>query len=135
MKHADILFFSVPDDAIVRDIVNEITSNDIHGKTVVDCSTIHPDTTAEGEQIITSRWARFVACPVFGAAAMADSGDLICNLAANTGATEKVRPYCDGVMSSHTIDLSRMEPSNATLMKIVGNTFVLNMMSSLKTMC
>jgi 3-hydroxyisobutyrate dehydrogenase-like beta-hydroxyacid dehydrogenase len=131
VKYADILFFSVPDDAIVRDVVNEITSNDIHGKTVVDCSTIHPDTTAEEEQIITSRGAHFVACPVFGAAAMADSGELICNLAGNAAATEKVRPYCDGVMSAHTIDLSGMEPSKATLMKIVGNTFVLNMVSVL----
>lgn len=130
-KHADILFISVPDDAIVRDVVHEITSNDIHGKIVVDCSTIHPDTTTEEEQVIKSCGAYFVACPVFGAAAMADSGELICNLAGDAAVTERVRPYCDGVISSHTIDLSGMEPSKATLMKIIGNTFVLNMVSVL----
>lgn len=131
VKDADIIFYSVPDDTVVMKVLDEILTTNITGKTLVDCSTIHPDTTTKELQLIESHGAEFVACPVFGAAAMADSGQLICNLAGKAEAVAKVSPFCDGVMSSRTIDLTGSDPAKATLMKIIGNTFVLNMVTAL----
>jgi len=97
----------------------------------VDCSTVHPDTTAQEAQWVEEKGGSFVACPVFGAPAMADSGQLICVLAGKAEAVEKVKPYTTGVMGRGNIDFSGQEPSKATLLKIIGNTFVLSMVETL----
>jgi len=62
---------------------------------------------------------------------MAESGQLVCVLAGPASDVEKVKPYCKGVMGRDIIDFSDQEPSKATLMKIIGNTFVLNMVEQL----
>jgi 3-hydroxyisobutyrate dehydrogenase-like beta-hydroxyacid dehydrogenase len=128
---ADIIFYSVPDDEAVLSVLNEILKADISGKHIVDCSTVHPDTTNQEAQMVQSKGGSFVACPVVGAAAMADDGQLICILAGESEAVDKIKPFCTGVMGKVTIDLSGEDPGKATLMKIIGNTFVLNMVEAL----
>jgi len=73
----------------------------------------------------------FVACPVFGAPAMADAGQLVCVISGKTAAVDKMKPYCQGVMGRANIDYSGQEPSKATLLKIIGNTFVVSMVETL----
>lgn len=67
---------------------------------------------------------------VFGAPAMADSGQLICVLAGASEVIEKVKPYTTGVMGRGIIDFGNQEHGNATLLKIIGNTMVFNMVES-----
>ena len=62
---------------------------------------------------------------------MAEAGQLVCVLAGPASEVEKVKPYCKGVMGRANIDFSGQEPGKATLMKIIGNTFVLNMIEAL----
>ena len=128
---ADIIFYSVSDDRAVLSVLKEILRTDIKGKLIVDCSTIHPDTTMQEAEEIEAKGGIFVACPVFGAAAMADAGQLICVLAGKHEAVSRVKPFCKGVIGKEIIDLSGEEPGKATLMKIIGNTFVLNMVEAL----
>ena len=90
----------------------------------MDCSTVHPDTTNTLARSMESNGASFVACPVFGAPAMADAGQLICVLAGAPSAVEKVRPYCKGVMGRAEIDAGQ-DPGKSSLLKLIGNTFVL----------
>ena len=68
---------------------------------------------------------------MFGAAAMADNGQLICVIAGDASDVAKVKPYCKGVMGRANIDLSDQPPSKALLLKVIGNTFVLNMVEVL----
>jgi 3-hydroxyisobutyrate dehydrogenase-like beta-hydroxyacid dehydrogenase len=68
---------------------------------------------------------------VFGAPAMADNGQLICVLAGPASSIEKVKPYTTGVMGRAIIDLSDQNCGKATLLKVLGNTFVMNMVESL----
>lgn len=103
----------------------------MRGKTVVDCSTIHPDTTNALEQRVVEKGGEFVAMPVFGAPAMADAGSLVCVLAGAKAAVKKVLPYTEGVMGRATIDFSDQPAGNATLLKVIGNTFILNMVNQL----
>jgi 3-hydroxyisobutyrate dehydrogenase-like beta-hydroxyacid dehydrogenase len=58
---------------------------------------------------------------------MADSGQLICVLAGPKQEVEKVKPYTVGVMGRAVIDLSDREHGAATLLKVIGNTFIFNM--------
>lgn len=62
---------------------------------------------------------------------MADNGQLVCVLAGPPSAVERVKPYCKGVMGRANIDFSGQPQGKATLLKIIGNTFVVNMIESL----
>ena len=130
-SQAQIIFYSVPDDRASLSVLKEILSTGVKGKVIVDCSTIHPDTTNEEARAVEKEGGSFVACPVFGAAKMADDGELICVIAGPEKAVDKVKPFCEGVMGKVNIDLSGQEPGQATRLKLIGNTFVLNMVEAL----
>lgn len=70
-------------------------------------------------------------CTVFGAPAAAEAGQLVFVLAGPAGSVEKVKPYTTGVMGRAIIDYSGQDYGKATLMKVIGNTFILNMVESL----
>ena len=129
--NADIIFFSVPDDKIALSVLKEILTTDITGKVVVDCSTVHPDTSMQETNAVIAKGGSFVSCPVFGSATMSDAGQLIAVLAGEESAVAKIKPFCKGIISRATIDLSGEDPGKATLLKIIGNTFVLSMVGTL----
>jgi len=128
---SDIIFTCVGDDKAINATVDEALKGSVRGKLFVDCSTVHPDTTEGLAKKITAAGAEFVACPVFGAPAMADAGQLVCVLAGPKAAVDKVKPYCKGVMGKANIDFGGQNPGKATLLKVIGNTFVLNMVETL----
>jgi 3-hydroxyisobutyrate dehydrogenase-like beta-hydroxyacid dehydrogenase len=131
VSKSDIIFFCLGDDAAVQANIDEALKTDVKGKIFVDCSTIHPDTTASIAKSIEAKGASFVACPVFGAPTMADAGQLVCVLAGPASAIDQVKPYCAGVMGRANIDYSGQPQSKATLLKIIGNTFILSMVETL----
>jgi 3-hydroxyisobutyrate dehydrogenase-like beta-hydroxyacid dehydrogenase len=131
VKDADIIFTCVGDDQAINDTINTALKTDVKGKLFVDCSTVHPDTTNGLAERIKSAHAEFVACPVFGAPAMAESGQLVCVLAGPASAVEKVKPFTSGVIGRANIDLSDEPYGKATLLKVIGNTFILSMVETL----
>ena len=131
VKSSEIIFFCLGDDKSVEDAVAQYVKNDVKGKLFVDCSTIHPNTTNAISQKLTSAGAEFVASPVFGAPAMAEAGQVITVLAGPQAAVDKVKPYTTGVIGKQDLDFSDQEPGKASLMKIVGNTFILQMNEAL----
>jgi 3-hydroxyisobutyrate dehydrogenase-like beta-hydroxyacid dehydrogenase len=131
VSKSDIIFTCVGDDAAINETVGSALKGNVKGKLFVDCSTVHPDTTNALAKRITASGAEFVACPVFGAPAMADNGQLICILAGPKAATEKVVPYTKGVMGRAIIDFGGQPCEKATTLKIIGNTMILNMVESL----
>lgn len=62
---------------------------------------------------------------------MAENGQLVCVLAGPASGVSRVKPYCKGVMGRANIDFSDQPQGKATLLKIVGNTFILNMVETL----
>ena len=90
VSKADIIFTCLPDDAAITETITDLIKGDVKGKLFVDCSTVHPDTTNILSRSIDGRGAEFVACPVFGAPAMADNGQLLCVLAGPSAAVDKV---------------------------------------------
>lgn len=129
---ADIIFTCVGDDKAITDTIDTaLKSPNVKGKLFVDCSTIHPDTTDKLAKTINNAGAEFVACPVFGALAMADNGQLVCVLAGPAAQVSKVKPFCKGVMGRAEIDFSDQPHGTASRLKIIGNTFILNMVETL----
>ncbi|KAG8531674.1 uncharacterized protein KY384_003306 [Bacidia gigantensis] len=130
VQKADIVFTCLGDDTAITDAIATALKQDVKDKLFVDCSTVHPSTTGTIANSIESQGAEFVSCPVFGAPAMAESGQLVCVLAGPSSATDKVKPYCKGVMGRANIDFSDQPQQKASLLKIIGNTFILNMIES-----
>ncbi|KAJ5464066.1 hypothetical protein N7475_007201 [Penicillium sp. IBT 31633x] len=133
---SDLIFTCVGDDAALDSIVSAILADsalpqDLSGKTFVDCSTVHPDTSRRTEEAFSARGAGFVACPVFGAPNMADAGQLIVVPAGKREAIRKVEGFFDGVVAKKTIDLAGgsgadVDVGKASMLKVLGNTFILN---------
>jgi len=128
---SDIIFICLGDDAAIKDNVETILKGDVKGKLIVDCSTVHPDTTAMTAKAVEAHGGSFVACPVFGAPAMAEGGQLVCVLAGPKEEVEKVKPYCQGVMGRANIDYGGQPAEKATLLKVIGNTFILSMIETI----
>lgn len=131
VSKSDIIFYSFGDDQAVLDQVGIMLQTSVKDKILVDCSTVRPDTTRTEDEKIRNAGAEFVAMPVFGASPMADSGQLVCVLAGPKAAVAKIKPYCVGVMGRAVIDLSDQDPGKASLLKIIGNTFTLSMVTAL----
>ena len=132
VKEADIIFTCVGDDAAIEDTIDTaLKAPEAKERLFVDCSTIHPDTTNKLAEKINGIGAEFVACPVFGAPAMADSGNLITVLAGPKAQVDRVKPFCKGVMARAEVDYTDQPHGNATRLKIVGNTFILQMVEAL----
>jgi hypothetical protein len=62
---------------------------------------------------------------------MAENGQLVCVTAGKKESCDKAVPYTTGVMGRANIDYSGQPAGNATLLKVIGNTFILNMVSQL----
>lgn len=132
VKAADIVFTCLGDDDAMKQTAKQVSDAfNLDGKLFVDCSTVHPDTTHHLAEVFTKAHAEFVACPVFGAPAAADAGQLVCVLAGPEDSIRRVRPYCRGVIGKANIEFSGQPCSKATLLKIIGNTFILNMIEAL----
>ncbi|KAH6635343.1 NAD binding domain of 6-phosphogluconate dehydrogenase-domain-containing protein [Chaetomium sp. MPI-SDFR-AT-0129] len=132
VTQADVIFTILAKDDVVEAVAEEIfKAGDITGKLFVECSTIHPDTTTRLAKLFTDRGAEFVAAPVFGAPAMAEIGQLVGVLAGPEASVEKARQYFKGVMSRSDIDMSGEPYEKALQLKVIGNTFVANMVEQL----
>jgi 3-hydroxyisobutyrate dehydrogenase-like beta-hydroxyacid dehydrogenase len=130
-SQSDIIFYSVTNDEAVNAVLKQILQTNVKGKLIVDCSTVSPDTSNEEARKVEALGGDFVACPAFGAAAMADAGQLVLIPAGKPNGTEKVKHFCVGVMGKAIIDLTGEEPGKATMLKLIGNSFVLNMVAAL----
>jgi 3-hydroxyisobutyrate dehydrogenase-like beta-hydroxyacid dehydrogenase len=132
VARADIIFTILAKDDIVEAVADEIfKACDVSGKLFVECSTIHPDTTVRVAKAFQDRGAEFVAAPVFGAPAMAEVGQLVGVLAGPKASVQKARQFFKGVMAKGEIDMSDEPYEKALTLKLVGNTFILNMVEQL----
>lgn len=132
VKESDIIFTIVSNDAAVEETIDAaLAVPESKGKLFVESSTIHPDVTNKLAERVTNAGAQFIACPVFGAPAMADNGQLVAVPAGPKQLIDRVQPFLKDVTSRAVIDFPDQPTGTATHLKIVGNTFVLHMIESL----
>ncbi|KAH8879680.1 hypothetical protein GQ53DRAFT_26268 [Thozetella sp. PMI_491] len=131
VSKADVIFTCLSNDQVVEETLAEILKQDVQGKLIIDSSTIHPDSSQKNGEAAAAAGADFVAAPVFGAPAMADMGQLVGVLAGPAASVARAKPYFKGVTSRAEIDMSGQPYSKSSLLKIIGNTFILNMVEQL----
>ncbi|KAI1816456.1 NAD binding domain of 6-phosphogluconate dehydrogenase-domain-containing protein [Poronia punctata] len=131
VKRADIIFTVVSNDAAVREAVATILQSDVKGKLIVDCSTIHPDTTKQVAEDVLAKGGEFVASPIFGPPAVAEAGTLVFVPAGPKSSIDRIRPYMTGVMGRAEIPFDDKPCESSSKLKIIGNSFILNMASQL----
>lgn len=130
LASASTILTCIADDRAMTAFINEILPYCSTPKLFIDCSTIHPSTTEEIAKLVTDAGHTFVAMPVFGAPAMADAGQLVCVPAGPAAAVERALPFAK-VVGRQTINLSGQPYGAASKLKIVGNQFILNMVTQL----
>jgi 3-hydroxyisobutyrate dehydrogenase-like beta-hydroxyacid dehydrogenase len=129
---ADVIFTILAKDDVVESVTDDILASvNVKGKLFIDCSTIHPDTTIRVAKRFVDAGAEFVAAPVFGSPAMGEIGQLVGVLAGPKASVDKARPYFKGVMAKAEIDMSDLPVEKALQLKVIGNTFILNMVEQI----
>jgi 3-hydroxyisobutyrate dehydrogenase-like beta-hydroxyacid dehydrogenase len=132
VARADVIFTCLSVDAVVQDTVEGmLAGGDVAGKLFVDCSTVHPRTSEALAAAAAARGASFVAAPVFGAPAAAEAAQLVAVLAGPRDAVARARPYFTGVTARAELDFSDRPYAHASTLKVLGNTFILNMTEQL----
>ncbi|KAI0546944.1 hypothetical protein F4679DRAFT_380412 [Xylaria curta] len=126
---SNVIFISASDDAAVQSIIEHIISSgpELAGKTVVDTTTIHPNTTKEISQKIQACHARFAAMPVFGATPVAEQGKLLACFAGSADVYAIIEPFVKGVIAREVLQVGS-EPEKATLLKTTGNFITAGLM-------
>jgi len=77
VKKADIIFTIVSNDAAAKEAVATVLQSDVKGKLIVECSTIHPDTTKQIAEDVVAKGGEYITCPIFGPPAAAEAGTLM----------------------------------------------------------
>lgn len=131
VSKADVILSCIANDEAVQELYAAMLKVDVKGKLFIESSTIHPETTEAIAKDVIAAGAEFVAAPVFGAPAMADAGQLIGVLAGPKASVDKARRWFKGVTAKAEIDLSDKPYSKALQLKVLGNTFILNMVEQL----
>ena len=106
-------------------MLNELVSralkdvSSLKGKTWVDTSTVHPETSQKCAEQLEQRGVTFVASPVFGASPVAAAGKLIFSMAGPVTAIDRLRPYVENVMGRSIINMGE-DVRKSSLLKITG---------------
>lgn len=88
-------------------------------KVFVDCSTVHPDTSAEVSMLLADKQASFISAPVFGTSKVAEKGELIFAVAGPASAIASLQPLIKGVMGRAIINMGD-DVRKSSLLKIAG---------------
>ncbi|KAL3474337.1 hypothetical protein BJX99DRAFT_231664 [Aspergillus californicus] len=137
VKDASITFICVGDDAALDQTITALTTDpslDLKDKIIVDCSTVHPDTSRRTHATLAALGVSFIACPVFGAPNAADAGQMVVVPAGSPAAIDRIKPFLEGVTARAALDLgpeAAEDVGRAALLKVLGNTFILNTVETL----
>ncbi|WP_285246623.1 NAD(P)-dependent oxidoreductase [Pseudarthrobacter sp. efr-133-R2A-89] len=99
---ADVVFTSLPNPAILRDAIEGpggVLAADLAGVTIIDMSTVDPETARSLAAAAEAKGGRFVDSPVSGGVAAAAAGTLLLMVGASPEDLEKVRPYLEQISS------------------------------------
>lgn len=126
---SNVIFISASDDAAVEAIIEQIvsSSSELSGKTIVDTTTIHPNTTKAISEKLQTLGVHFAATPVFGATPVAEQGKLLAAFAGPKNVYDTIAPVLKGVIAREVL-LVGEQPEKATLLKTAGNFVTAGMM-------
>ncbi|KAJ5507677.1 hypothetical protein N7527_009820 [Penicillium freii] len=128
VRNSDVIFTMISIDDVLIELFNKalVAGDSLKGKTFVDTSTIHPDTSKWATSRLGEYGAAFIDAPVFGASSVAAAGKLIFAVAGPVGAVETIKPLIMA-MGRSIIDMGE-DVQKSSLLKISGNVLVISFM-------
>jgi 3-hydroxyisobutyrate dehydrogenase-like beta-hydroxyacid dehydrogenase len=124
VKDAEVVMYSLSDDRAVEEVVfspGGILSAVRRGQIVLDCSTVHPDTSRREAEAFARKGVDFLDTPVFGSRNEAASGGLWVLVGGKNDVFQRVRPILDAI--GETVHYMG-ETGQGAAMKLVGNLIV-----------
>jgi 3-hydroxyisobutyrate dehydrogenase len=123
-QHADVVLSSVTDDdAVLRVLLSAdgALAGARPGATLIDLSSVHPDTSRRVAAAAKERGIAMLDASVSGSTVQAEEGNLIVFVGGDRGSYERCRPIFDVIGSAHFY----LGPSGAgATMKLVVNTLL-----------
>lgn len=126
VQKCSIIFMILQNDTVDRAVVSEMVKEDVKGKIIIDCATVHPDCAFELFTQASGKGAHWIQSPVFGAGPVAEAGKLIFVPAGDKSIIEKVVPLMYAMGRKHMYVGSDVRL--AASMKLTGNVFILGLM-------
>ncbi|KAF2034938.1 NAD(P)-binding protein [Setomelanomma holmii] len=131
VQACDIIFISLSDDDALKAVINTlISTSQLFSKTIIDTTTVHPNTTSHISTLLSPHQASYIAAPVFGSTPVAQAGQLLIALAGPEDAITTVLPYLEGVLARGVIRVGQ-EQNKALLLKTTSNFITAGLMSLL----
>lgn len=124
VEKCQIVFFMLGSDAASKDAFDKIKAV-AKGKLIIDCSTVHPDTAADSENVLTASGAQFISSPVFGATPVAKAARLIFVPSGPKDQVDRALPYMSSMSRTHMYLGTDVRKS--LNMKITGNVFIVGL--------
>jgi 3-hydroxyisobutyrate dehydrogenase len=91
VRASDIIFLSISDDEADAEVINQIASQDLRDKTIIDFSTVAPDTSIRLAQIIRDKNGEMLDVGVSGSTPQVEARSLVTLV----GGDEKVFKACE----------------------------------------
>lgn len=119
----------VSDDEALKALINTIASTDssLHGKILIDTTTVHPSTTSFIAAQLTQLGASYIAAPVFGSTPVARAGQVLVAVAGPDAAIAAAEPLLKGVIARGVLRVGT-DPAQALLLKTTSNMLTAGMM-------
>ncbi len=121
VQNTEVLFVTLPDDAAVLEVANQLLATAIAGKTIVNSSTISPGLAAQLHVAFAGKQAFYVDAPVSGSVKPAQDGTLLFLIGASQSACTELAPLFE-CMGKQTFYLN--EPGNGSKAKLAINYYM-----------
>lgn len=128
---AEVVMYSLSDDRAIDEVVfgdRGVLSAVSRGQFVLDCSTVHPETSRKQAKAYAEKGVEFLDVPVFGSRNEAANGKLWVLAGGKWAVFDRVRPILNAI--GETVHFMG-ESGNGTAMKLVGNLIVASQLEAL----
>lgn len=117
-KECDVIIFSLPAPPHVKSVMDTIIANGHGGQTVLDMSTVGPDTSKEMHAAAAEKGITYIDCPVSGGKVGAEAGNLTIMVGATEEEAASVAKYLE-VMSKQIYYMGAI--GGGTSIKLINN--------------
>ena len=131
VKDTEVIMYSLSDDRAIDQVVfsrDGVWQSVRRGQIVLDCTTVHPQTSRKQAAAYAEKGVEFLDTPVFGSRNEAASGGLWVLVGGKREVFERVRPILDAI--GETVHYMG-ETGNGAAMKLVGNLIVASQLEAL----
>ena len=124
VKDAEVVMYSLSNDRAIEEVVfgpGGVLSSVSTGQIVLDCTTVHPQTSRRQSEAYAKKGVEFMDVPVFGSRSEAASGGLWVLAGGKRDVFERIRPILEAM--GETVHYMG-DSGKGSAMKLVGNLIV-----------